>query len=699
MSMQQQLEKWRDLPLNAVFGSEADFPRAAYPKLHLGVLKHFYPDYPLLPIEFLKLYPDTIEAGFQAPTVRSFLSSGTSQRDRSRSSFSNEGIALYHEFSLLSFRAMLLPFFKSETRPHGYSMIPSVDEWPTSSLAQMVGWISEEFPVTYWNEATPLSAEDKPVWLFATGFHIVAFADASGRFPLPKGSIVIETGGTKGKTRSVTREESFELIEKCFGVDKNHIVSEYGMCELASQAYDFVDNPSGPILPMDKRWFRFPSWAQTKVLSPSQTIEGQGDGTLIIDDRIRADIGTPFRTEDRVLLKADESFQLRGRVAFSPLKGCSLFAEDLLKSSSKPSLSLNPQLIRKALHLESAAGVSEERAKTIHKLAQWMLSDPEFLAKIETGLKHRQLAEWCLSDLKASIPQSPRGWLKAGIATKNSAESWLLIPPRTHDFAVMHPLFMAALLNLRLVVRSTFDAPLLAYWARVFKAFWTFETLDPSWRLDSGEALPCHSLMVFGSDETILTLRDATPQPVQGFGNWITISIIHRSSWTDNSWVKDAFSLGQEGCMSSRLLVVWDDQAPDSLAPQPVTIGPLSHGEHLHLAHSELDMALGGWELLPRSSLDSLVIGHREWDAELRVEDLLSSRPLTLPVVRSSRADVAAIFTAVANNKTFKLVSADYLSQPLLARHNLPAICEIGQANAAKWTGKHGGQSLFFPEG
>ncbi len=70
---------------------------------------------------------------------------------------------------------------------------------------------------------------------------------------MPEGSIVIETGGTKGKTRSVTREELYTLISNCFSVDRNHIVSEYGMCELASQAYDFVENPQGPILPLELR--------------------------------------------------------------------------------------------------------------------------------------------------------------------------------------------------------------------------------------------------------------------------------------------------------------------------------------------------------------------------------------------------------------------------------------------------------------
>ncbi|RYZ56917.1 MAG: hypothetical protein EOP07_11355 [Proteobacteria bacterium] len=143
MNPQNFLENWRQLPLSKLFQRAADFPVGAKPKVRADVLQQFYPDYPLLPIEFLKFFPRDVEAEFSstAPIVHHFLSSGTTMRDRSRSSFTALGLNHYHEFSLLSFRAMLATFFGDKARPRGISFIPDTKEWPSSSLAQMVDWI------------------------------------------------------------------------------------------------------------------------------------------------------------------------------------------------------------------------------------------------------------------------------------------------------------------------------------------------------------------------------------------------------------------------------------------------------------------------------------------------------------------------------------------------------------------------------
>ena len=52
----------------------------------------------------------------------------------------------------------------------------------------------------------------------------------------PEGSIIIETGGTKGKAREVQRNELHKALVNCFSISGDQIVSEYGMCELSAQA-------------------------------------------------------------------------------------------------------------------------------------------------------------------------------------------------------------------------------------------------------------------------------------------------------------------------------------------------------------------------------------------------------------------------------------------------------------------------------
>lgn len=686
-------DEWLQLPLSEVFGRAKDFGPGEMPELHQNVLRAFYATYPLLPIEFLKEDPSTIEKSFPAPPVHSFLSSGTTARDRSRSAFSGPGLQDYRDFSLLSFRAMLHTFF-GERRVPGISMIPPVSVWPQSSLAQMVAWIGEDFPLDYWREDLPSPKE--PVWLFATGFHIVAFADEGGCFPLPPGSIVIETGGTKGKTRSVTRDETYALIEKCFRVDRNHIVSEYGMCELASQAYDFVKKPNGPIRSLHERSFRFPSWVQTKILNASQEVRDEGNGSLIVNDQARSDIKTPFRTEDRVELRADGSFQLEGRVAFSPLKGCSLLAEDILA----PAPAVEPireAEVKKMSHTHSPEDL-KERATRIHSLTQSMLKDEKFAALVRRNLVLEQPTQWWLKDLEASVPQSVDAWIQAAQETGNQSSSWLMIPPRTHDFALMHPLFMAALLNIKVVVRETKDTEIFRYWQDLFKGFWSFSILNSDWRLEEGTALPAQSLLVFGSDETIEDLRSKTSHSVHGFGSWVTITIIHKDSWASDAWVKDAFSLKQEGCMSSRLLVVWDAKVPEALPEKSVVIGQLSPSEQLHLAHSELDLALKGFHILPRPDRQQLVLGHRPFGKRDRIHDLLSTRPLTLPIVRASRNDLELILDEITRSPSLKLVSHDSQSSELLGEVGDTLLRPVGRANEAHWTGWHGTDRLFFPK-
>ena len=116
----------------------------------------------------------------------------------------------------MSFYGILENFFPEPVKAEGISMIPSTKEWTDSSLAQMVEWIAEISPVTYC-ETAPKS-DSKPCWIFGTGFHFVDLYDRGYRSKLPKGAIVIETGGTKGKTREVSRAQLHEMIRTMFKI-------------------------------------------------------------------------------------------------------------------------------------------------------------------------------------------------------------------------------------------------------------------------------------------------------------------------------------------------------------------------------------------------------------------------------------------------------------------------------------------------
>ena len=106
---------------------------------------------------------------------RTFLSSGTSSDQRSRSIFSEDGLELYKASAIRSFLPVYKSFWKSGKKV--YLLIPPVSEWQDSSLAQMVAWFGEQFELSYVSSKEELQSElgDEPVWIFATGFHLVTF--------------------------------------------------------------------------------------------------------------------------------------------------------------------------------------------------------------------------------------------------------------------------------------------------------------------------------------------------------------------------------------------------------------------------------------------------------------------------------------------------------------------------------------------
>ena len=121
--------------------------------------------------------------------------------------FSKDGLELYKASAFLSFLEVYKSFF-SEQKRKCISFIPPTSNWKNSSLAQMISWFGEKFELSYVESQEELENElaEDPVWVFATGFHLVNFFDDGNRVKLPKGSVVFETGGTKGRSRSVSEK-------------------------------------------------------------------------------------------------------------------------------------------------------------------------------------------------------------------------------------------------------------------------------------------------------------------------------------------------------------------------------------------------------------------------------------------------------------------------------------------------------------
>ena len=88
------------------------------------------------------------------------------------------------------------------------------------------------------------SAVGDPVLVAGTAFAFVQMLEWFSReglaIRLPSGSRIMETGGYKGRTRVVAREDLYAALQETLGVPLDHIVNEYGMTEMLSQFYEPV---------------------------------------------------------------------------------------------------------------------------------------------------------------------------------------------------------------------------------------------------------------------------------------------------------------------------------------------------------------------------------------------------------------------------------------------------------------------------
>ena len=254
-------------------------------------------------------------------TVAVFHSSGTTGAATSRHYFDPDGLALY-EISLRTGFQQALP----DPPPRLWAMMPDPAAAPNSSLSHMLGALgAEQF---YWDNDTALSDAlselTEPITLFGTAFAFVSLFDGIARnWCLPTGSVVVETGGFKGRTREVPREELYGWFQSRLGVPLKRCFSEYGMSEMASQFYGQGLDPIK----------RGPHWVRTRAIDPETGADAPPGmpGLLRHYDLANFNSVLVLQTEDLGTLTAD-GFILHGRTPDAALRGCSLTVEELWTS-------------------------------------------------------------------------------------------------------------------------------------------------------------------------------------------------------------------------------------------------------------------------------------------------------------------------------------------------------------------------------
>ena len=287
-----------------------------------------------------------------------FHSSGTTGQQPSRHFHNAASLALYE--------ASLLAWFEAHFRVRNGNwqlaiLTPPPEQAPHSSLVHMFETIrrrlgtSASFFVgraekdSVWTVdlrvAVELlrtaSAALEPLLVFGTAFSFVHLLDYLSEhdllFRLPPGTLAMETGGYKGRSRSLPKTALHALLSQRLGISPDHIICEYGMSELSSQAYDCAFGPSRITSTLRSaatedghhasRIFHFPPWARVQIISPETGREvGEGETGLIrVFDLANVYSVMAIQTEDLGIRHGD-GFALAGRATQAEPRGCSLMA-------------------------------------------------------------------------------------------------------------------------------------------------------------------------------------------------------------------------------------------------------------------------------------------------------------------------------------------------------------------------------------
>ena len=297
--------------------------------------------------------PPVPTGAFKEMALRSFLSgeevhvfrtSGTSTAGRGELHL--DTLELYEASLLPSFRRHVLPDLGPGERAELLVLTPSPEEAPDSSLSHLFGVLLRELGSAGSDfgvrdgalqvEAVRghLSRARRPLTLCGTAFafvHLVdALAQCGERVALPPGSRVMETGGFKGRSRELPREELYAAIELRLGVPADRIVNQYGMTELGSQFHDSV-----LLRPREARRKLAPPWTRVAILDPESgaLAEPGSVGPIAIFDL--ANTGSVF-----AVLTADlgrqtgDGFEVIGRDSGAEERGCSIAADELMTGST-----------------------------------------------------------------------------------------------------------------------------------------------------------------------------------------------------------------------------------------------------------------------------------------------------------------------------------------------------------------------------
>ena len=269
---------------------------------------------PFLPIEFFKS-KEVLTSN--DPIQTTFTSSGTTGQITSKHHVTD--LSFYEQ----SFRNAFSHFYGNIEDYVVLALLPSYLEREGSSLIYMVNDLIEGsnhpdsgFYLHNYEELVQklkaLDADGQNVLLIGVTY---ALLDLVENYELNlNNTIIMETGGMKGKRKEMIREELHALLTQGFGVEKIH--SEYGMTELLSQAYSLGDGV-----------FECPPWMDVLIREtddPFTLVPTGKTGGINVIDLANFNSCSFIATQDLGKKYENFTFEVLGRFDNSDIRGCNL---------------------------------------------------------------------------------------------------------------------------------------------------------------------------------------------------------------------------------------------------------------------------------------------------------------------------------------------------------------------------------------
>ena len=267
---------------------------------------------PFLPVSFFKSH-QVKTTSFSPETV--FSSSGTGgmlshhyvkKTALYEKSFIKGFEHFYGDPSQYVFLALLPDYLERE----GSSLIYMMEKFVEMSSSHDSGFYLYEHQKLY-DKLSRLQLEHKKVILFGVSFALLDFAEKY-RLDFPE-LLVFETGGMKGRRKEPVKEELHDILKTAFGVPAIH--SEYGMCELLSQAYSSGNNI-----------FRTPPWMKLLLRDekdPLSTSFELTSGVINVIDLANIYSCAFIATDDLGKINGC-GMEVLGRLDSAEVRGCNL---------------------------------------------------------------------------------------------------------------------------------------------------------------------------------------------------------------------------------------------------------------------------------------------------------------------------------------------------------------------------------------